>query len=503
MIKSFHIFYFPFKWNIKNKKDMDFSQQVSLENIVPSSFSDWETNYDPDEEELHHLYDEKNYYYTFVHPVLYDNGKENTILKHFERKEPKSKDVFYSIQVLKNKKILEYNLRVDSINLNFYATGVGTLAFFLENNTYEDSQEILNINQYGRRIFPPFYDDIGKEYGRGEIALSMKLDGLNGGQSRYTEDFMRYTLKDTWQPARFIMNLIDDFSSSIKVTPVIDDRMFVNCWYSNKSLSDKYNLTKDEREILASRKCKIDIEEEKRLNIFMDDSFWYRFVFVDAGQDPSCRNYGMRRKLTENATYSRWQAQGALYGCSHYSLVLLTDEEFFSQKILSKHMRGVYSRMIELILVQRASMLRFSEEVTYVSKLSGKNSFIAKRISSLYKEYIKFVNQIHFREVTAQDQGIDLYKMLNEQFKSAEQIKDLDNEISELHNYVTLLIDDSRNDSAMFLSKMATLFLPATIVTGIFGMNPFGETSWLPSIFIQIGIASLFTILIYNLIKKK
>ena len=60
--------------------------------------------------------------------------------------------------------------------------------------------------------------------------------------------------------------------------------------------------------------------------------------------------------------------------------------------------------MAELVLVQRASMLRFSGEITKVSQLSNQDvEAVSKRVSSLYKEYIRFVNQIYFREITAQE----------------------------------------------------------------------------------------------------
>ena len=74
-------------------------------------------------------------------------------------------------------------------------------------------------------------------------------------------------------------------------------------------------------------------------------------------------------------------------------------------------------------------MLRFSGEVTRVSVLEKGNKIIAERIGSIYKEYIRFVNQIYFRSVTAQDQGIEMYNLLMKQLNTKEQIKDLDEEI--------------------------------------------------------------------------
>jgi Mg2+ and Co2+ transporter CorA len=96
---------------------------------------------------------------------------------------------------------------------------------------------------------------------------------------------------------------------------------------------------------------------------------------------------------------------------------------------------------------------------------------IPDRISSIYKEYIRFVNQIYFREVTAQDQGIELYDLMQKCLKIKEYIKDLDNEIEELHRYVSLMEERERNRKIEWLNIIATVLLPATLITGLFGMN--------------------------------
>ena len=59
---SKHIFFFPFKWNVKRRKEWDFTQQIDLANLRPSAYSNWQRNLHPDEEDAKVLYDEKCYY---------------------------------------------------------------------------------------------------------------------------------------------------------------------------------------------------------------------------------------------------------------------------------------------------------------------------------------------------------------------------------------------------------------------------------------------------------
>jgi hypothetical protein len=465
---SYHIFYFPFKWELKDKKDKLFSERTNIENIKPDTFSNWLYNPAPvDDREAGELYNEKNYYYKFVHPVLYDTGKRDSILKHYERKETQTGDVYYKIA----RKDKTYTLHVDAMNLNLYATGVGMLTFFLRNEqeNQKSPEDILTINQYGRRIFPLFIGDIAK---RGQIAESLSIEGLYGNPDRYKEDFSGYTCENSWKPACFIENLIKDLSESIQIEPVIDDRMFVNCWYGNNELSKK----------IKNGELNIDKSEPGKKEIFNDqDDFWYKYIFVDT-DTVCCQNSELRKELTCRHTYKRWQEGGTLYGISRYSLVLLTDEEEFAKDVLLVHTRTLHSRMVELLLIQRASILKFSNETTNVSKIfedgKGYESMISE-ISSLYRAYIRFVNQIYFREIVAQDQGIELYQLMTDILDIENQIKDLDDEIEELHQYVSL-----KNSER--LNIIAVILLPATLVASLFGMN---NTNGLVSFWWQLLIA--------------
>ena len=138
---------------------------------------------------------------------------------------------------------------------------------------------------------------------------------------------------------------------------------------------------------------------------------------------------------------------------------------------LKTNMETEYTRMVELALVQRASVLRFSGEVSRISRLQEVSSKLSKKISVLYSEYIRFVNQIYFREITAQEQGIEIYEMLHESMNTRQQVEKLDNEVEELFNHVSLMEDRSSNKQMSYLSWVATLFIPISFVSSLYGMN--------------------------------
>lgn len=500
-LHSYHIFYFPFRWYLPSNVGKSFSQQVELNNIPIETCTKWERAMiskknsacleGKDLQEARELFAEKQYYYEFVHPVLYDmEGESHTLIHHYERQEPKLKEVFYEIQAQDR----TYRLRLEAMNLNLYATGVGVMSFYLANESDRQSSEsdIRNINQFGRRIMPPHSAEFDRR-NRKLIASHIKILGLEGAAGKTYGDAFDYKdcpkgnekgLDDVWRPADFIMELISDLSSDLKVVPVIDDRMLVNCWYANNELASQVvNKAKD---------CKDD---------FVKGDFWYKYVFVDNGNDETCQNEKMKENLLENATYLRWQKYGTLYGVSRYSFVVLVSEK--APDYIQMHMRTIYSRMMELVLVQRASMLRFSAEVTRVSALTGgSNKEVAYSIGSLYREYIRFVNQIYFRSITAQDQGIELYEMLMRQFELGDQIKDLDEEISELNQYITLMVDQNRNENGEKLNLLAALFLPATLLTGIYGMNRYVDLEATADFWAHIVFIIAVSLIGYYLINK-
>lgn len=492
---SYHIFIFPFKWDNTKTVGKSFSERFDLTKIKAKDDSSWVNLPNPlTAEYATELYNEKNFFYEFVHPVLYDYGeRKDPVVLHYERKEAyENQKLTYEIDVIANPS-KRYRLNLKSIGLNLYSTGTGSLVFYIENRDYADFDDVLRINQFGRRIFPPFMDKttgvLGTKYF--ELANYIAITGLNGGEHRYFEDFTNYTNKTDWNPARFIESLIDDFCEDLEIKPVTDDRMHVLCWYGSNEMSKQV-----EGEWLKTEKFK---------------NKWYRFLFVDGGEKPTCKDEKMKKDLIKKHTYSRWQQDGSLYGVSRYSMVFLSNESDFCKKILLAHFRTIYTRMVELSLIQRATILKFSDEVALLSKLKNERTKdLTAQISELYKAYIRFVNQIYFREVTAQEQGIELYNLLQDKMKIAEQVKDLDKEIEELHNYANLREQKEQDGRIAKITVLGAIFLPATFLVGLFGINTFPDFDNMPDLlfngkvywpfWIGLGTILVFAVLLIVLI---
>lgn len=434
---SYHAFMFPFRWEKKGTDKNTLTEQIALESITLDSDAQWERG------TLDGItYDERNYFYDFVHKAIYDKEGDASHVRHYERKEPKTSSVTFEIAT----KEKVYKLQVKGIHLNMYSTGVGILSFHLYNHEYPSPDDVLRINQMGRRIFPPFI--ASKDGDRGMIADSLEIKGLKG-QSEYKEDFNSYNEETEHNtPASFIVGLIDDAFKDILRKPVVDDRMFVLCWYKNDEWANELS--------------------GKDYDRFLHSSKWYEFVYVDDLGRMSCQNDAMQHDLITKATYNRWQKYKSLYGITRYSMVYLTNTNCFTPTLNT--FETMYAKMAEHILVQKSTVLRFSSEVTNIISNSG-GKIVGRKVDSLYREYISFINHIHFREVTAQDQGIELYQMLYQALDIESQVKGLDDEISELHDYISLREDRETNDTMSVLTWIATIGVPLSVVLAVFGMN--------------------------------
>lgn len=172
---------------------------------------------------------------------------------------------------------------------------------------------------------------------------------------------------------------------------------------------------------------------------------------------------------------------------------------------LLRQTKTMYYRMASLVLAQRVLSLYYSREISEISKeldedkLSNKQ--LRKRVNILNRDYLRFVNNIYFREVTPQDQGIELYDLMQEQMNIKRDEEGLSTEVEQLYHYVTMTNDEQRNNETERLSIIATLFLVPTLLTGIWGMNLNDTNNWF---WVWTGCAIvLAAIIIWQLIKVK
>jgi len=416
-------------------------------------------------------YNEYVYFHDFARDTLFNSRAfEKNATSYYFNKNVTEDDIFKI--VVRNDK--EYTLNLTGISLRIFDTGVGVLSIELENRQESQKElvDILKINEFGRRVYPQF---LGKKSPwtekTKESFLADSLEMTIDSQT-FNENFYYNEIPKDIKIAQYILDILgkntfttqwNDIGKNV-IQPSIDDRMFTLCWYGNDTLSKtlkNYHYRTDEN--------------------------WYKYVFID-GKNTTVQSPQMQKKLIKKATYDRWMGYGTLYGISRYSFVCLSNTlptlEKNEAEFITDHMGTMYYQMFTLLLAQRASILRFSDEVTSLSDID--ESTLENQISNLYKNYIRFVNKLYFREITPQDQGLEIYNQAREILRIDSDIKDLDNEIDELHRYASMLEENLRTEKMNKLSMVGYLFLPPTLIAGIFGMNVF-PANLIDNVFGMIG----------------
>lgn len=506
-IYSQHIFMFPF--TLKWKDD-----RISLPwDEITSALSEnyWkEKRFDPEASRL--KYSEFFYFHPFVRNGFFtldatEGPSSRPMMRYFQRKTG-SEAVFRVWVKANDKKRKQYELEIRGIALRVFETGIGVLSLELENLKYPLAEDILSINDSGRRIYPQF---LGEKGGVEDTKWAFLADSIEivAEDLHSEEDFDECRFRKRYLVlARYIQDLLGcaftsntyefyrpDGKTPFLIQPTIDDRMYVVCWYGSDRVSEK----------LRCRTPNGDYGYE-------NSELWYRFIFHD-GKSKACWHPGMLRNLVKGATYERWADLGSFYGISRYGLMCITPlNNFFDYEIIREHMRRQYAQMAVILLAQRASILKFSEQV---SKISGQineklTSFeksseqadrhefnvLAEGVERLHAAYIRFVNGLWFTEVTPQEQGLEMYNQAVRIMHLKEEMADLKNEIKELYEFVGITYDRIRmeddrksNQQMKILTILGAIFLPFMVLTGFLGINTF---------FIEKGLQSYLTPLLQS-----
>jgi len=179
--------------------------------------------------------------------------------------------------------------------------------------------------------------------------------------------------------------------------------------------------------------------------------------------------------------------------------VCLSQNSDFTRDVLPlPHMKTMYFQMFTLLLAQRASLLRFSDEITAISDVRENST---ENIAVLYKNYLRFVNKLYFKEVTAQDQGIELYDKALDILNIKRDIEDLRQEIGSLNGYAFMEQEREEKEEMFKLTKLGTFFLPPTLVAGLLGMNVFPK-EWIDNVYGLITATVLIGTLMFFSYKK-
>ncbi|MFN8304377.1 MAG: hypothetical protein U0U46_17950 [Saprospiraceae bacterium] len=486
--KSRHLLFFAFRWKPSTKwKDTS----APLDKLLAAlKASGWE-------EEQHSLaknFSEYNFFHDFTHSAIFRATDSTSSVWNFYKTLQGPFILTLSNAALgtgQEGETTEFKLTILRCRLNIYEHGVGVLSLMLDNTEHADPGQVLAINDLIRRLYPQYLDwneGIRKPQRQGLLPIRVGMEPFIEDFSAYPVDNNRDQLTKRFLP-RYILGLLGDGfkadpadagESDFVIEHEFDDRQFIVSCYLNAELSKQLSANKSDGE-----------------PAWLTDPFWYAYVFADKGE-PSIKNKAMMATQLEQATYPRWTEGGTFYGASRYSFVSLASPE---NGWVMGPMSGNYARLVELCLMQRASVLRFREDAAEIARQlpdSRQPRALTEQIRRLYGEFIRFSNRFNFQEATTYEQGIELYDLLRRQMRVDEQVGALKAELQELHQYAAELHETARNRTLDWLTFLGAVFLIPTFLVSYFGFYDSWKTLWerchillFWTLAVGIGIAAL------------
>jgi hypothetical protein len=488
-IQSQHIFMFPF--TIEQSKQTNPSMKEIHESLKGSrwkyepfkiSLVQMEQNeakkdskrtisYSPDEI---WAYNEYNYFHEFVRETLFTQKNETDL---FKDPEASPVSLYYERDCAPNDEMMiflksnqTFTLSIDHLSLRVFETGIGILSITLKNYCYSSFDDVLLINDFGRRIYPQFF---GEQTDKMEPVDATKgaflpekilftVDGRPLEECFLTERYLNTCHKF----ASYLEELLNPLIPKYDLIPVIDDRMFTICWYGNNELMKEFQRQND-----------FGYNYENS-----DD--WYKYIFID-GKVPLAQHKIFKETLIKGTTYPRFTEWGTLFGITRYSFMCMTDGEDIPYNIIRNHMQKIYYQMAVLLLAQRASIIKFNNDIRNISmdirepEKNTKNKHktdannIVGRIRKLNADVIGFTNRIWFDEISPQEQGIELYRLAQDNMNIPKQLDSLRSRVNELDDYIEVKNDNENTEIIKKLTSLGAIFFPLTLWAAIFAIDKF------------------------------
>lgn len=354
-----------------------------------------------------------------------------------------------------------YSLNIESIELHLYNFNIGILMITTSNDKYCDIEEIKLINDLSRRVSMPYLPsdlEISTKNQSLELSTPDRVYISKNEDVLYDYNYRDYFLNKDTSNSRFTPQELFDMSHPMPLLMYILNNVFDDL-HAGKGIDErKYEIRvkefNDDRMFLM---CFIrDDELSRQLQGPFDSSIknlLYSIIYVDPSY-PTCQNEEMRDALLEQALYKRWSNFGTIHAATNYSFFLLTSNDSSINDSVIRPFVYEYKYFISLVLAQRFGLLLFSEKALSFAELKS------TKINAIHlkEQYCKFENQILLPEISNQDQGIDVYHLLQKQLYIKEGIESLDRPIKDLGELASFKIDKIKNYILLTISLLGFSF---------------------------------------------
>lgn len=285
-------------------------------------------------------------------------------------------------------------LSVQGIYLKLLEAGFGVLTFrtYLTTNqkdSYENALKIINrCNEAFRHVSMPFYvkdhplmpESVVLRCGETEIRQVWNLNS-------FRMDYITCIITDLLTKPFSRNGAVNQQRKKIK--RCLDDRMFVHGCYRNNGMS----------EILE----KNDALEGEELSKLI-----YQYLYIE--NELSSPTESFRKQELENTLYHRWREYGTISGVTPHSFMMITGESDDIDNSVVLPMVHIYAYMLEIILLQKAALMYFEAQCSFVCQ-------DVKKIVPLHEQYTKVRTYLLIHELSTQLQPREIFNILRDKLE--------------------------------------------------------------------------------------
>lgn len=330
----------------------------------------------------------------------------------------------------------EAKLLLDHIDLHIYEDyNFGLLFLNCINKEYSDP-DIKKINDYGRRIEIPY---LPRKGGYSIVSDSITIKASNEVLAKF--DFKKDIDSSQSEACKGINTLnnsdkdlkklfLAESAGNIKITPTTEDRMFAMTLICDYHLSQMVKKAGEE-----------------------DDSaieYLYPYVFIDP-YDATCQNTIMRKALMDKAVDYRWSNYGTFHASTTNSLICITGELSDIKDSVAIPFLNCYKYFVSLTLCQRYVLMSLSKDYSDIIQSRNKNNF------SLMAKFSRFKKLIYISEISTQEQGIEIYRIMRSQMFIDEEFEEIESQIETMNTILEANREEFLNDIAFMGTVIAVL----------------------------------------------
>ncbi len=442
---SYHTFMYPFSYDAgKDEGKLQIDGQLWEEEADPKEGKVlWENGQDVPEEALL-VYNEYQYFFPQARRYIFNSSLESEhVLYRMKGLDGLQGRSTYQIKTTKikgtgeqKKEILkQYELLLRNIRLSVYPRlKIGILLFETEYEKHSLA-DVLDINDLGRRLFAPCiaYQDqrLKSILTADEISIFIQ-DGRNYAIQFHQKEY------NNEQEIAFIRQILGILDEQTKIKSILDDRMFTVCLVRDGALADTPFLKNLHRGLEDWEQEGKGIKDVRKI---------YEFIFMDRKGDCTCHSRRMLEQELKAHIYDRWIDYGTFHGITEYSFVCATGEDKSLVPQVINPFLTSYVDMAKLALAQRAALTKIEDAIPEIPDGGLKEDEDVERIRKVWEQYLLCQCKLCLPEVTFQQQGAEIYRMLKEALGIHGMNAQLEEKLDNLHNVAELYYQQQEQES--------------------------------------------------------